>query len=153
MPRVRELDPSEAHRAALALLELRPDAGPAAALAQRVDTQRATGYRLVASFDTEDLDRAAAAAGFRLGQNLAWGRFVYVDDLVTRAAFRGRGHAGALMAWLLEEAGRQDCDQLHLDSGVGRERADAHRLYFGHGLRITSYHFAREAQSRGEPQA
>ena len=41
------------------------------------------------------------------------------------------------------EAARLDCDQLHLDSGVEADRADAHRFYFRHGLRISSYHFAR----------
>ena len=38
---------------------------------------------------------------------------------------------------------RLGCDELHLDSGVGPEREDAHRLYFNTGLRITSFHFAR----------
>jgi hypothetical protein len=32
---------------------------------------------------------------------------------------------------------------LHLDSGVGHERADAHRLYFNAGFEIVSHHFAR----------
>jgi hypothetical protein len=41
-----------------------------------------------------------------------------------------------------EEGRRQGCTQFHLDSGVGPEREDAHRLYFNTGLRITSYHFA-----------
>ena len=85
---------------------------------------------------------AAAVAGFRTGENLAWGRHLYVDDLSTDPAFRGRGHAAALFAWLVAEAGRQGCGELHLDSGVGAERETAHRFYFNHGLRITSYHFA-----------
>jgi hypothetical protein len=38
---------------------------------------------------------------------------------------------------------RCGCDQLHLDSGVGPEREDAHRLYFNAGLRITAYHFVK----------
>ena len=82
-------------------------------------------------------------AGFRIGESLAWGHHVYVDDLVTRAALRGRGHADAVMAWVAEEARARGCRQLHLDSGVGPERADAHRFYFRHGLVISSYHFAR----------
>ena len=86
---------------------------------------------------------AAAVAGFRIAENTAWGRFLYVDDLVTRADMRGRGHADAVMAWVEAEAERQGCDELHLDSGVGPEREDAHRFYFRHGMRITSYHFAR----------
>ena len=82
-------------------------------------------------------------AGFRVGENLAWGRFLYVDDLVTRAAARGRGHADAVMALVAEIAAREGCGELHLDSGVGPEREDAHRFYFRHRMRITSYHFAR----------
>jgi GNAT superfamily N-acetyltransferase len=66
-----------------------------------------------------------------------------VDDLVTREARRGEGHADALMRWLVDEAARLGCDQLHLDSGVQRERETAHRFYFNHRLRITAYHFSR----------
>lgn len=78
-----------------------------------------------------------------MGENLAWGQFVYVDDLVTRVELRRRGHAAAVIEWVEEEGRRQRCAQLHLDSGVGPERADAHRFYFRHGLVITAYHFAR----------
>ena len=108
------------------------------------EVQRPQGYRLVGSFDQHDGSPAAAVAGFRGGHSLAWGRFLYVDDLSTSPDARRRGHAGLLMDWLLEEAGRLGCDSLHLDSGVGLERADAHRLYLNHGLRIVSHHFARE---------
>lgn len=96
---------------------------------------------MVGSFD-EGEEEAAAAAGFRVSDNLPWGRFLYVDDLVTRAAMHGRGHAGALMSWLFEEAEREGCEQFHLDSGVIPERADAHRLYFRRRLRISAYHFS-----------
>ncbi len=53
------------------------------------------------------------------------------------------------MAWVEEEARRLGCDQLHLDSGVGQDREDAHRFYFNHGMRITSYHFARGSVTSG----
>lgn len=142
MSEVRELSENESGRAALALLELRPHVGSPEAMAERIDAQRAGGYRVVAAFDPGEED-AAAAAGFRIAENLAWGRFLYVDDLVTRADARGRGHADAVMAWVSEEAERAGCTELHLDSGVGPDREDAHRFYFRHRLRITSYHFAR----------
>ncbi|MDQ3741337.1 MAG: GNAT family N-acetyltransferase [Actinomycetota bacterium] len=143
MPEVRELPAGETSRAARALLELRPHVGDAAALVTRIDeVQRPQGYRVVASFEDGAQD-ASAAAGFRVVEMLAWGRGLYVDDLSTVPEHRGRGHADALFAWLDEEARRLGCDQLHLDSGVGPERADAHRFYFRHGLRIASYHFAR----------
>ena len=137
---VREIPEGETTVAAEALLELRGHHGTVEALAARIDAQRPDGYRVAASLED---GVAAAVAGFRIAENAAWGRFLYVDDLVTRADMRGRGHADAVMAWVEAEAERQGCDELHLDSGVGPEREDAHRFYFRHGMRITSYHFAR----------
>lgn len=143
MASVRELEKGESDVAARALLELRPHFADTDALVKAIDdVHRPGGYRLVASFEDGERD-ASAVAGFRVAQMLSWGRHLYVDDLVTAADRRGRGHADRVFEWLLEEAGRQGCEQLHLDSGVGPDRADAHRFYFRHGLRITSYHFAR----------
>ncbi len=108
--------------------------------------QRPEGYRLVGAFE-EDVSEAAAVAGFRIGHNLAWGHYLYVDDLSTLPEARRRGHGRALLEWLLEEGRGLGCDQLHLDSGVGLDRADAHRLYLNAGMVIASHHFARYVRS------
>jgi GNAT superfamily N-acetyltransferase len=142
MPNARELAPGEERLAAAALLELRPHWGDVDTLARRMAEQRADGYRLAASFEDGEAE-AAAVAGFRLGRNTAWGSHVYVDDLSTRADRRGRGHADAAMAVVEEIARAAGCAELHLDSGVGPDRADAHRFYFRHGMRIASYHFVK----------
>jgi GNAT superfamily N-acetyltransferase len=143
MPTARELEPGEERLAAETLLELRPHWRDAATLAQRIARQRDDGYRVVASFADGDEAVAGAVAGFRLGRNTAWGSYVYVDDLVTRADRRGQGHADAVMAVVEEIARAAGCEELHLDSGVGPERADAHRFYFRHRMRIASYHFTK----------
>jgi GNAT superfamily N-acetyltransferase len=107
---------------------------------RRVDeVQRPDGYRIVGAFEG---DRCVAVAGFRTIRNLAWGDTLYVDDLSTLPEARGRGYGRALLEWCKEEGARLSCAELHLDSGVGADREDAHRLYFNTGLRITSYHFA-----------
>jgi GNAT superfamily N-acetyltransferase len=143
MPSVRELHEGETELAARTLLELRPQYGSPERLVEIIDRDlRPGGYRLVGAFEDGDRD-AAAVAGFRVTRLLAWGLAVYVDDLVTASDWRGRGHADRVFAWLLEEAARQGCDSFQLDSGVGADRADAHRFYFRHGMRITSYHFGR----------
>jgi GNAT superfamily N-acetyltransferase len=103
------------------------------------DVQRPQGYRIVGVFEGE---RCVAVAGFRVIRNLAWGDTLYVDDLSTLPEARGRGYGRALLEWCKEEGRRQGCGEFHLDSGVGADREDAHRLYFNTGLRITSYHFA-----------
>jgi GNAT superfamily N-acetyltransferase len=140
---IRELRPGEEGLAAAALLALRPHFGDLEAVARRAAEQRADGYRLAAVIEP-DAEHSPAVAGFRIARNLAWGRHLYVDDLSTLPAARGRGYGAALMEWLIERARAEDCAELHLDSGVGADRESAHRLYFGSRLRIASYHFTRE---------
>jgi GNAT superfamily N-acetyltransferase len=126
------------------MLELRPNAGSREQFVETVNRrQRPEGYRLVAAFE-DGHEPAAAIAGFRTGHFQAWGYAMYIDDLSTRAPFRGRGHGGALMDWLIAEARRLGCSQLHLDSGVGPDRQAAHRLYMNKRMRISAHHFAME---------
>jgi GNAT superfamily N-acetyltransferase len=141
---IRELGPGETHLAARTLLELRTHHGSPDALVRQIDLHlRPSGYRLAGAFEDGDAE-AAAVAGFRINEFLAWGKHLYVDDLVTAEGHRGRGLADGLFAWLEEEARHSGCTQFHLDSGLGEDRQDAHRFYFRHGLRINSFHFARE---------
>ncbi|HEY8812958.1 MAG TPA: GNAT family N-acetyltransferase [Candidatus Dormibacteraeota bacterium] len=138
---IRELTEEETALAYRAMLELRPRIGSEEEFVARVnDLQRPEGYRLVASFADGD-EQAVAAAGFRTSHFLAWGYALYVDDLSSRPGFRRQGHAGALLDWLLAEARRLGCGQLHLDSGVGPDREEAHRLYLNKHLRISAHHF------------
>ncbi|HYF27291.1 MAG TPA: GNAT family N-acetyltransferase [Baekduia sp.] len=139
MSNVRELGPGEEGLAAAALRELRPHLGDPAAAAAAL---RPDGYRLLAAFAAGE-EQAAAVAGFRVLRMLAHGTFLYVDDLVTVRAHRGAGHATALLRALDAHAREAGCAALHLDSGVGPERQAAHRRYFGHGMRIASYHFTK----------
>jgi GNAT superfamily N-acetyltransferase len=139
---LRELGAGETALAFAAMRALRTHLSDARDFARRVDElQRPQGYRLVAM--VED-DRVVAVAGFRLLEMLASGRVLYVDDLSTLPAARRRGHARALLDWCVEEAARHGCDALHLDSGVGPKRRDAHRLYLNAGMQISSHHFVRE---------
>jgi GNAT superfamily N-acetyltransferase len=107
--------------------------------AERIERMRGDGYRLAAVLDD---GRVTCVAGFRIQDFLYTGRHLYVDDLVTDEAARSGGHGKRMMDWLVAKAKRSGCEQLHLDSGVGR--ADAHRFYFREGMRISSYHFAKE---------
>jgi len=121
------------------LAQLRPDLvrqAPAEAAARIRRLTQSHGYLLAAVFED---GAVRTVAGFRMCENLAWGRFLYVDDLVTDAPHRGKGHGSALLTWLIERAREAGCDELHLDSGV--QRADAHRFYEGHGLSFASHHF------------
>jgi GNAT superfamily N-acetyltransferase len=141
---VRELGPDETALAFEAMRALRPHHGDLEGFVRQVnEVQRPEGYRLVAALP-DGGGPAAAVAGFRVAHNLAWGHHVYVDDLSTAPGARRRGLGAEVMEWLLEEARRLDCDALHLDSGFGAARTDAHRLYLNRGLDVRALHFARD---------
>jgi GNAT superfamily N-acetyltransferase len=95
-------------------------------------------YRLGAWIDDS---RILAVAGHRRGECLAWGRYVYVYDLVSDQAARGKGAAWRLLDAIGEEARADGFQQLHLDSGV--QRFAAHRFYLRTGFDISSHHFSK----------
>ncbi|WP_017623749.1 GNAT family N-acetyltransferase [Nocardiopsis chromatogenes] len=147
-PFVREIPAGRTHLAHPALLELRPSLPDVDAFTKTVDEDmRPDGYRLAGVFDAPDdpdgqdgPDRPArAVAGFRTGTSLAWGRYLYVDDLVTMADARGTGLGRLLMDWVRAEARAHGCTQLHLDSGT--DRHPAHRFYLSSGMFIPAFHF------------
>lgn len=104
---------------------------------EQVRRQNQTGYQL-AFLETDGT--VGAVAGFRLSECLAVGRFLYVDDLVTRSCDRSHGCGEALLHWLVDYAKAHHCEQLSLDSGV--QRFAAHRFYLRQRMEITSHHFA-----------
>ncbi len=118
------------------LLQLRPQYSFEAMYAN-VEAQSKQGYQLVAAYQGEAL---VGVAGFRLGENLAWGKHLYIDDLVTDAQMRSKGAGAALIQWLKQYATETGCKQLHLDSGV--QRFAAHKFYLNQGFRIASHHFS-----------
>jgi len=140
---IEELHAGQTGRAFAAMRALRLQLADEEDFVRRVDEdQRPQGYRLVAAIG--DDGAVTAVAGFHVMTMLAYGRMLYVDDLSTLPSARRRGHARALLDWLVEEGRRLGCEELHLDSAVGEERVDAHRLYFNAGMRIRSYHFDRK---------
>jgi GNAT superfamily N-acetyltransferase len=140
---IRELAAGETHLAHQTMRALRTAYESEQEFVEQVDgVLRPAGYRLVGAF-VSDREQAIAVADFRVGDSLAWGHYLYVDDLSSTHDVRRQGHAGALLDWLAQEGRKLGCGQLHLDSGTGAERFDAHRLYHSHGLAVYSHHFAR----------
>lgn len=99
--------------------------------------QQSVGYRLVY---IAEMDRVLALAGFRVGEYLAWGKILYVDDWITDPEHRSRGLGEEIFRWLVGVARAEGCVQLHLDSGV--QRLAAHRFYMRMRMEISSHHFS-----------
>lgn len=108
------------------------------AFVPRVRYQMESGYRLARVVAS---GAVTCVAGFRIVENLAWGRALYVDDLVSASTVRSAGHGAAMLTWLADLARAEGCAQLHLDSGV--QRHAAHRFYLRERMNIASFHFSR----------
>ncbi|MBA3806337.1 MAG: GNAT family N-acetyltransferase [Acidobacteria bacterium] len=87
----------------------------------------------------EDESEVKAVAGFRVSECLAWGKFLYVDDLVTKSDERSKGYGQALFDWIVAYARESRCNELQLDSAV--HRFGAHRFYLLNRMDITCHHF------------
>ena len=129
--------PEEIERCYPVMRELRPKFTDATSFVERVQRQQRDGYLLAF---VEANGEVRAVAGYRFLESLFSEKFLYVDDLVTLEADRSRGFGGELLDWLIDQARRQGCEQLELDSGV--QRFDAHRFYFSKRMKIASYHFS-----------
>ena len=98
--------------------------------------QATDGYRLLALLDGPHV---IALAGFRVQENLVYGRFLYVDDLVTDECLRSGGHGEQLMARLKQEARALGCGKLVLDTPLSNSLG--HRFYFRNGLLASALRF------------
>lgn len=108
---------------------------------EQVRAQAAEGYAIAY---IKAGDEVVAASGYRVATFLAWGKALYIDDLITRPERKRAGLGGALLDWLLEEAKLLGCDAVHLDTG--HQRHDAHRLYLNKGFVLSSHHMSRKSK-------
>ncbi|WP_420345802.1 GNAT family N-acetyltransferase [Pelagibius sp.] len=121
--------------------ELRDGLGRAS-YEERIAEARAQGYRLARA---EDRGQTVGVIGYRLWNDLVFGRSLFVDDLVVAAARRGRGVGQALLRHAEEVARREGCAALRLNSGLWRE--DAHRFYDAFGLHKRGYAFVKSLET------
>jgi len=126
-----------------AMLALRPHLTEEQALSQIQLQQQEDRFQL-AFVDTGEA--APAVAGYRMLNFLHSGRTLYIDDLSTLPEARGKGYAGALLDFVIEQARQAGCQVVTLDSGHNPARYDAHRLYLKKRFNIVSHHFRLDLQ-------
>jgi len=105
----------------------------------RVRRMQGEGFQLAF---LEDEGAVRSVAGIRVMDLLFSGKTLYVDDLVTDASARSRGHGDQILDWLVAHARQQGCGEFSLDSGT--QRVDAHRFYLRKRMKISAFHFALE---------
>lgn len=82
-----------------------------------------------------------AVMGYRILHNLAWGKFLYIDDLVTVESRRSQGYGSNLLSWAESIARENRCNEIHLDSGL--EKTKAHQFYLTNHYTKKSMHFRK----------
>ena len=119
------------------LLELRPHLIQHSFI-QTIQEMLAEGYTLAF---IEEQEKAVAAVGFRYLQFLYNGKHIYIDDLSTLPAFRGKGYASILLDFVIDTAKEKGYTAVTLDSGY--QRFDAHRLYLNKEFTLNCHHFSK----------
>lgn len=94
------------------------------------------GYQLASFWENE---RPICVAGFRLCRNLGWGKYLYVDDLVTDKRHRSKGAGKHMLNWLIDHARHEHCVDVRLDAKL--ERHSAHHFYVRERMDIFAFHF------------
>jgi GNAT superfamily N-acetyltransferase len=136
---LRHVETKQDFHAAFAVMhELRPHLLDADGFLAQVERQAHEGYRLLAAWQGTEV---VGLAGYRHQENLIYGRFIYIDDLVTTASVRSSGVGAALINAVREEAYRHGCKHLILDTALGN--ALAQRFYFRQGLLSRALRFGQ----------
>ncbi len=102
----------------------------------RVAAAKENGYRL---FVGKHEGRVVGAMGWRITNDLAWGRSLYIDDLVVDKNSRSMGIGKNLLSFATDEAAKEKCNNLRLCSGFARE--EAHRFYEREGMNKQGFTF------------
>ena len=109
---------------------------------QEIQKQQKEGYVMAY---LEDAQGKQAVAGYRYANLIAYGKMLYLDDLVVREEVRSKGYGGMLIDWLEEQAIKNDCDVFNLTSGTERDKA--HKFYFQKGFHIDDFHFCKKLKN------
>ena len=125
---------------------LRPHLDDAERYQAQLQRQAAQGYRLLAALDEGEV---VGLAGYRELENLLYGRFLYVDDLVVQPARQRDGLGYQLLAAVRSEALDRGCSHLILDTGLHMPLAQ--RFYFRQGLLARGLHFAERLTAEVTP--
>lgn len=120
-----------------AFLELRPSLKSLQSFVNQVIEQQKEGYKLAAILEN---DEVVACMGFRIMNMLAWGKILYIDDLITKESFRGKGYGKTLLDYAAKVARDNGCNQVHLDTGYARHAA--HKIYLNYGFQLICHHLA-----------
>jgi GNAT superfamily N-acetyltransferase len=95
------------------------------------------GYKLVV---LEVDNKVLSLAGIRFYEYFGCGKFLIIDDLVTKKDFRGKGYGKRIFEWIKSYARKNGCSEIQLDSNINLFKA--HKFYMNMGMNISHHHFS-----------
>ena len=78
-------------------------------------------------------------AGIRIGEWLHKGRYLEIEDFVSKSESRSAGYGGRLFDWIVAYARSQECNHIRLVSAMTRDKA--HQFYERKGMQRFAYYF------------
>ncbi|CAB3627289.1 GNAT family N-acetyltransferase [Achromobacter pestifer] len=140
---LKHIDTDDDLRACLPLMrELRPHLADGDDFVARITRMRSESYHLLAAFDA---GQVVGLAGYRYQENLIYGRFMYVDDLVVDSTRRGGRWGSRLMQALDGIAREAGCAKFVLDTGLANSLAQY--FYFRQGLLTSAIRFSKPLEA------
>lgn len=141
---IEHLEDHYALQASFALMcVLRPHLTDVQSYTDQLQRQMDQGYRLLAVRNDQSI---VGLAGYRELENLLYGRFVYVDDLVICPQLQRSGLGAQLLNGVRDEALRRQSDYLVLDTGLHMPLTQ--RFYFRQELLARGMHFTQDLRAR-----
>lgn len=83
-----------------------------------------------------------AVGGIRIGEWLARGKYLEIEDLVTASDSRSKNYGGQLFDWIEDYARSENCREIKLVSHV--TRYGAHKFYLRKGMIIDAHFFSKQ---------
>lgn len=96
-----------------------------------------TGYVLVFM---EQANEVVSVAGIRTSEWLHTGKYLEIEDFITKEECRSKGIGSTLFKSIVSHARENQCKQLRLVSGVKRE--EAHKFYLKMGMIYEAKYFS-----------
>lgn len=87
-----------------------------------------------------DEGEVKSVGGLRIAEWLAGGKYLEIEDLVSKSDEQSKGYGGELFDWIVDLAKRENCAQVKLVSHV--KRFGAHRFYLNKRMIIEAHYFS-----------
>lgn len=123
---------------------LRPKLESPSDFVEQILRQQKVNYRILA---IEEQGKIVALAGYRETENTIYGKFIYVDDLVTDPDFRSLNMGQTLLKHISGIAQEKLMKNVVLDTGMANSQAQ--KFYYREGFLALGMHFVKALKTEG----